>query len=127
MKDSLKGKVVLVTGVGRKLGIGAGICREVAKYGGDVFFTYWHQYDQVSSPESVLCDAEDFSKELEVFGVRAMGTEIDLTNPDSSKELFETVKKEFGTPEVLINNACYDFEEPFVDLRSVIKFWYEIS
>ena len=42
----LQGRIALVTGVGRRVGIGAAICREIAKLGGGVFFTYWHQYDK---------------------------------------------------------------------------------
>jgi len=33
----LQSKIALVTGVGRRAGIGAAICREIAKNGGDVF------------------------------------------------------------------------------------------
>src|SRR2546430_13473578 len=42
----LQGRIALVTGVGTGAGIGAATCREIAKNGGDVFFTYWHQYDK---------------------------------------------------------------------------------
>jgi len=44
-KKSLKGKIALITSVGRSAGIGAAICREIAKHGGDVFFAYWRQHD----------------------------------------------------------------------------------
>ncbi|HJQ30362.1 MAG TPA: hypothetical protein VJ827_13570, partial [Rubrobacter sp.] len=35
---SLRGRVALVTGVGRKRGIGSAICRELASRGGGLFF-----------------------------------------------------------------------------------------
>lgn len=38
-------KTAIVTGVGRREGIGAAICRKLAEQGYDIFFTYWHNYD----------------------------------------------------------------------------------
>ena len=42
---SLKGKIALVTGASRKIGIGAAICRLMAQAGADIFFTYYRPYD----------------------------------------------------------------------------------
>ncbi len=38
--------VALITGVGRSIGIGAGIARQLAASGWDVAFTYWTPYDR---------------------------------------------------------------------------------
>ncbi len=38
--------VALVTGVGRTIGIGAGIASRLASSGWDIAFTYWNAYDQ---------------------------------------------------------------------------------
>ena len=38
--------VALVTGVGRTVGIGAGIARRLAASGWDIAFTYWTAYDE---------------------------------------------------------------------------------
>ena len=38
--------MALVTGAGRRRGIGAAICRALAHGGADVFFTYWRGYDR---------------------------------------------------------------------------------
>ncbi|WP_432013208.1 SDR family oxidoreductase [Streptomyces cucumeris] len=37
--------LALVTGVGRTVGIGAGVARELARSGWDIAFTYWRPYD----------------------------------------------------------------------------------
>ena len=44
--EGLGGKVALITGVGRRRGIGSAICRALAHRGADVLFTYWAEYDQ---------------------------------------------------------------------------------
>ncbi len=115
----LQSKVSLVTGVGRSAGIGAAICREIAKNGGDIFFTYWHPYDQKNHPESNN-DIEVITTELEQFGVKVGSKEVDLTDPQSAKSLFRAVESDLGTPSILINNACHDFEIPFIDLSPEI-------
>jgi len=110
----LQGRIALVTGVGRRAGIGAAICREIAKNGGDVFFTYWQQYDKETHSEKSENDPAAIAAELSRFGVRVGRVEIDLSAPDSAEKLFPVVEEELGTPAILINNACHDFEVPFV-------------
>jgi 3-oxoacyl-[acyl-carrier protein] reductase len=112
----LSGKLVLVTGVGRRAGIGAAIYREIAKDGGDVFFTYWHQYDKETHSENSENHPAAIAAELSQFDVRAGSVQIDLSTPDSPEELFQAVENELGAPTILINNACHDFEVPFVEL-----------
>lgn len=43
--EELRGRVALVTGVGRRAGIGAAIARELSAAGADVFISYLHAYD----------------------------------------------------------------------------------
>ena len=113
---SLQGRIALVTGVGRRVGIGAAICREIAKNCGDIFFTYWHQYDKETHSENCENDPAIIAAELSQFSVRVGSVEIDLSVPDSAEKLFTAVENELGTPAILINNACHDFEVPFVEL-----------
>lgn len=114
MKE-LTGKLTLITGVGRREGIGFATCREIAKMGGDIFFTYWHPYDELNHPENKENNLIDFVKELEQFGVKIKGMEVDLSQPNSPHLLFEKVK-EMRVPDFLINNACHDIETSFLEL-----------
>jgi len=121
--DSIKplhGGIALVTGVGRLAGIGAAICQEIAKNGGDVFFTYWHQYDKETHSENSENDPAAIVAELSQFGVRVGSVEIELSVPDSAEKIFQAVENELGTPGILINNACHDFEVPLVELSPEI-------
>jgi 3-oxoacyl-[acyl-carrier protein] reductase len=116
----LQGRIALVTGVGRLAGIGAAVCREIAKNGGDVFMTYWHEYDKETHSENCEDDPAALAAEVRQFGVQVGSAEIDLSVPDSAEKLFQAVEKELGTPAILINNACHDFEVPFVELSPEI-------
>jgi 3-oxoacyl-[acyl-carrier protein] reductase len=112
---SMEGKIALVTGVGRRAGIGAAICRGIANSGSDIFFAYWSQYDQ-EAHGNCQNDPADIAAELKQLGVRAEGMEIDLSEPCSAEKLFKAVEDRLGTPAILVNNACHDFEVPFVEL-----------
>ena len=119
-KKALEGKVAVITGVGRSAGIGAAICRHIACNGGDIFFAYWHQYDQETHSGNCQNDPADIAAKLKQLGVRAESMEIDLAEPYSAERLFKAVEDRLGTPAILVNNACHDFEVPFVELSPEI-------
>jgi len=109
-----------VTGVGRRIGIGAAICREIAKNGGNIFFTYWKQYDKETHSEISEDDPAIIAAELSNYGLQVGSMEIDLSLPDSAERLFQAAEQELGQPGILINNACHDFEAPFAELTPEI-------
>lgn len=124
--SELKGSLALVTGVGRAEGIGAAVCRRLAQEGADIFYTYWHQYDAEQYPNSK--DPKAFLDELQSFGVRADCEEADLSKPNAPHDLFNAVTSRLGTPDILINNACYDREAKFTALTpEVLDRHYEIN
>lgn len=89
----LENKTALITGATR--GIGKGIAEVFAKQGANVAFTY------SSSVEA----AQTLEKELESYGVKAKGYQSNAAKFDAAQELVDAVIKEFGTVDVLINNA----------------------
>lgn len=89
----LENKTTLITGATR--GIGRGIAIEFAKQGSNVAFTF------NSSVEA----AQELEKDLESFGVKAKGYQSNAAKFDAAQELAADVLKEFGTIDVLINNA----------------------
>jgi 3-oxoacyl-[acyl-carrier protein] reductase len=89
----LEGKVTIITGASR--GIGSGIAKVFAQHGSNIAFTY------SSSAESALV----LEKELQDLGVKAKGYQSNAANFDESQKLVEDVLKEFGTVDILINNA----------------------
>ena len=89
----LTGKVSLVTGATK--GLGRAIIQGLAEAGSDVV---------VVSRKPELCDA--VAKEVEAStGRRALSAACHVGDWDALGELVETVRKEFGRIDVLINNA----------------------
>ncbi len=89
----LEGKVAIITGASR--GIGSGIAKVFAEQGANVAFTY------SSSVESAMI----LENELNALGVKAKGYQSNAADFNEAQKLVDDVVAEFGTVDVLINNA----------------------
>lgn len=89
----LENKVVLITGASR--GIGKSIAEACVAQGAKVAFTY------LSSEEK----AKALEVELSANGGVAKGFKSDASKFDEAQELVDAVVAEFGTIDVLVNNA----------------------
>ncbi|GAA3788567.1 3-oxoacyl-[acyl-carrier-protein] reductase [Corallibacter vietnamensis] len=89
----LQGKTAIITGASR--GIGKGIAEVFAQQGANIAFTY------SSSVEA----ANALEKELNDLGVKAKGYQSNAADFAQAQELADAVVQEFGSIDVLINNA----------------------
>ncbi|WBX70059.1 3-oxoacyl-[acyl-carrier-protein] reductase [Tenacibaculum retecalamus] len=89
----LENKTAIITGASR--GIGRGIALEFAKQGANIAFTYSSSVDAANALE----------KELTDLGVKAKGYQSNAADFDAAQELAKEVHTEFGSIDVLINNA----------------------
>lgn len=89
----LENKTAIITGATR--GIGRGIALEFAKQGANVAFTYSSSVEAATSLES----------ELTALGIKAKGYQSNAAEFEAAQELAKSVLEEFGTIDVLINNA----------------------
>lgn len=89
----LENKTALITGASR--GIGRGIAITFARHGANVAFTY------NASVEA----AQVLENELKGFGVKAKGYQSNAANFNAAQELVNKIYEDFGTLDVLINNA----------------------
>ena len=89
----LENKTAIITGGSR--GIGRGIAVEFAKQGANVAFTYSSSVDAAIALEN----------ELKALGVNAKGYQSNAAIFDAAQELAKEVLADFGTIDVLINNA----------------------
>jgi len=89
----LSGKTAIITGATR--GIGKGIAQKFAQEGANVAFTYSSSVDAANALE----------KELNELGIKAKGYQSNAADFDAAQELVTDILKEFGTLDILINNA----------------------
>lgn len=103
-----EGKVALVTGVGRPMGIGRSCALKLAemgadvmisdicrKYEGDLEFYNLGQWEQLQKAV----------KEIEEKGRRAKAFKVDVTVRSEIEEMVSAVMEEFGHIDILVNNA----------------------
>lgn len=116
--NQLEGKIAIVTGASRLKGIGAAICRELAKNGCHIFFTYWTEYDK-SMPWSMESTEPDrLKEELAETGIKVSCMELDLTRFDTLKQFIDKVSEDVGAPDFLINNATYSTNNDYSNLTA---------
>ncbi|MDG1439688.1 MAG: 3-oxoacyl-[acyl-carrier-protein] reductase [Flavobacteriales bacterium] len=89
----LEGKTAIITGASR--GIGRGVALVFAQYGANVAFTYSSSVDA----------ANELEKELNSQGIKAKGFQSNAANFDESQQLAADVLDQFGSIDILINNA----------------------
>lgn len=89
---SLSEELVLVTGASR--GIGKAIAHELAQRGATIIGT-----------ATSVAGAEGISESLSALGFKGEGQVLDVTEPDSIKNLLDFISDKYGAVSVLINNA----------------------
>jgi len=89
----LEGKTALVTGASR--GIGRAIVLRLAQEGCNIAFTDLAVNEQAVSVEN----------EIKAFGVKAKAYASDASNFQNTQEVVAQIVKDFGTIDVLVNNA----------------------
>jgi 3-oxoacyl-[acyl-carrier protein] reductase len=89
----LRGRTALVTGGSR--GIGAAISRALAEAGATVAINYRERADE----------ADRLAEALRKTDVHAITIAADVSQRDAVAKMVEVVKSEFGTIDILINNA----------------------
>ncbi len=95
MELGIKGKVVLVTGSAQ--GIGKSIALAFAKEGCKVVISDVNEEKGLATRD-----------EARALGAESIFVKSDISNDESVKLLFDTIKQELGTVDILINNAGID-------------------
>ncbi|MGH7313635.1 MAG: SDR family NAD(P)-dependent oxidoreductase [Candidatus Rokuibacteriota bacterium] len=100
----LDGRIALVTGASR--GFGRAIALALARAGADVAVNYH------ASPGP----AAEVVREIEKQGRRALAVRADVSREDQVQSLLETVRRELGQLDVLVNNAGIMVHGPFREI-----------
>lgn len=94
--------VALVTGVGRTVGIGAGIARQLAKSGWDVAFSYWAAYDARMEWGAEAGAARIISDELAAYGASVAAIEGDLADVAGPTAVLDAAEERLGPVTALV-------------------------
>ncbi|NDZ66619.1 SDR family oxidoreductase [Streptomyces cyaneofuscatus] len=107
--------VALITGVGRSIGIGAGIARQLAASGWDIAFTYWTPYDRRMEWGAEDGAAASIARELEEAGARTAAIEADLTGPDAPIRIFDEAEQRLGPVTALVLSHAESVDSGLLD------------
>lgn len=106
MNKKLEGQVAIVTGASS--GIGAGCAKELAGAGATVVVNY-----PVSAAKEM---AEKVIEEIAANGGRAISFQADVSKEPDVKNMFEETIRQYGTVDILINNAGLQKDAPFAEM-----------
>ena len=105
----LKGQKALVTGANS--GIGKATAIALGQAGADVVVNY------VSNPEV----ADEVAKVIQSCGVRSYSHQADVSQEDQVEGMFDKMRKEFGTIDILVSNAGLQRDAPLDEMT--LKQW----
>ena len=107
--------VVVVTGVGRSVGIGAGVARRLAEAGWDIGFTYWSAYDARMDWGVEDGAAEAVGVALAGRGAASVAVEADLSDPSAPGRVFDDVQRRLGGVTALVMCHCESVDSGLLD------------
>ena len=114
----MKNKVVLVTGSSR--GNGKATIIEFASKGYNVVIDYINSEEEANPNFRIFNNKEDAYKLKEYvesnFQIKALVIKADVSNEQEVKSMVQTVIKEFGRIDVLVNNAGVVFDRDFSEI-----------
>lgn len=94
-------KVVLVTGSAK--GIGAAIIEELAASGCDCVINY----------NTSKAEAFTLNERISKLGIRSLVIKCDVSKEEEVNQMFDTIERELGGVDILINNAAVDIPNIF--------------
>jgi 3-oxoacyl-[acyl-carrier protein] reductase len=113
--DSAARPLALITGVGRTVGIGAGIAQRLAGSGWDIAFTYWNPYDARMTWGTEPGATEAIEAGLSERGAATAAIEADLADPDTPARVFDEVERRLGPVTALVMSHCESVDSGLLD------------
>ena len=108
MELNLKGKIALVTGSGKKSGIGYAISKKLASEGCHIIIAdYGSEKGQdadvkTGSMNEMMVIKEELHKE---YGVETLAVNVDVTHTQTIQNMISAIQEKFDRVDILCNNA----------------------
>jgi NAD(P)-dependent dehydrogenase (short-subunit alcohol dehydrogenase family) len=115
MYKDIKGKISLITGSGKKTGIGYAMARKLAHLGSHIIIAdFGNAKDFNADLETGTVDEMSLiAKELrEEFKVKTLAVNVDVTNNETIERMMDIIKENFEQIDILCNNAGASFGVP---------------
>ena len=107
--------VALITGVGRTVGIGAGIARTLAADGWDLALSYWTPADEAIFGSAAAHGLDRVVAELEASGARVAAIPVDLERADAAASVVSKAVELLGPIEALVLSHAWDVDSGLLD------------
>lgn len=112
--------VAVITGVGRRRSIGAGLALGLAQDGWDLALSYWQPYDDRVGLERTPDDPQAIADECRAFGVAVELVPCDLADPEAPASLIQTAQS-LGPVTALVMSHCESVDSSI--LTTSIESW----
>ncbi|MBW2298089.1 MAG: SDR family NAD(P)-dependent oxidoreductase, partial [Deltaproteobacteria bacterium] len=115
MYEDLRGKTALVTGAGKKTGIGYAIAMKLAASGANIILADLgdNTADKQQVRTGTTGEMEGIVRELtSEFGVRSPAVNVDVSDAGSIEKMMAVAGDNFDSIDVLCNNAGASFGVP---------------
>ena len=115
MYSDLRGKTALITGAGKRTGIGYAIACALAKNGTNIVIADLGKTagEEAQVATGVQAEMAEIAGELQNnFGVESMAVAVDVGSTEAVAEMTTVVSNRFASVEILCNNAGASFGVP---------------
>jgi 3-oxoacyl-[acyl-carrier protein] reductase len=108
-------RTALITGVGRRRGIAAGIAAGLAADGWNLLLSFWRPYDERLGLAAGPNDPQALADELADLGIEVELAPVDLADPAGAQTLMDRAAQRFGELDALVLSHCESVDSGLLD------------
>ncbi len=113
--SALTGRIALITGSGKKTGIGYAIAKKMAARGAHIIIADYGNATDFAADVGTGTNEEMTAIAAELasqFGVQTLAVNVDVTDTTTVEQMVQDIQEKFGGVDILCNNAGATFGVP---------------